>query len=152
MSMRDDDPWGGMLSLREAMNRLLEESFVAGGARGGVGALQMPLDVYETRDAVVVRASMPGVRPEDIDVTVTGDALTIRGELPAQAPGEAVRYHQREHGSGAFARSITLPIEVQLARVEATCENGVLTLTLPKAERLRPKAVKINVGGGAPPI
>src|SRR2546428_7580194 len=91
MSMRDHDPWGGMLSLREAMNRLLEDSFVA----GGVGALQMPLDVYETHDAVVVRASMAGVRPEDIDVTV--DRLTIRGELPDQAPGDVVRYHHRQH-------------------------------------------------------
>src|SRR5437763_12959158 len=106
MSMRDDDPWGGMLSLREAMNRLLEDTFVAGGARGGVGALQMPLDVYEMRDAVVVRASMPGVRPEDIDVTVTGATLTIRGELPDQAPAGVVRYHFREHRSGALARSV----------------------------------------------
>ena len=152
MSMRDFDPWGGMLSLREAMNRLLEDSFVAGGARGGVGALQVPLDVYETCAAVIVRASMPGVRPEDIDVTVTGDTLTMRGELPDQAPGDVVRYHHREHLSGALARSVTLPIEVQSSRVEATFEHGVLTLTLPKAERLRPKAIKINVGGGAQPI
>jgi HSP20 family protein len=150
MSMRDFEPWGGMLSLREAMNRLLEDSFVAGGARGGVGALQMPLDVYETCDAVVVRASMAGVRPEDIDVTVTGDTLTIRGELPDQAPAGVVRYHHREHRSGALARSVTLPIEVQSSRVEATLENGVLTLTLPKAERLRPKTIKVNVGGAQP--
>jgi len=141
-----------MLSLREAMNRLLEDSFVASGARGGVGALQMPLDVYETRDAVVVRASMPGVRPEDIDVTVTGDRLTIRGELRDQAPAGVVRYHHREHRSGALARTVTLPIEVQSSRVEATLENGVLTLTLPKAERLRPKTITINVGGAVQPI
>jgi HSP20 family protein len=151
MGRRDYDPWGGMLSLREAMNRLLEDSFVAGGARGGIGALHMPLDVYETGDAVVVRASMAGVRPEDIDVTVTGDTLTIRGELPEQAPAGVVRYHHREHRSGALARSVTLPLEVQSSRVEVTCENGVLTLILPKAERLRPKTIKINVGGGAQP-
>jgi HSP20 family protein len=141
-----------MLSLREAMNRLLEDSFVASGARGGVGALHMLLDVYETRDSMVVRASMAGVRPEDIDVTVTGDTLTIRGELPDQAPAGVVRYHHREHRPGALARSVTLPLDVQSARVEATFENGVLTLTLPKAERLRPKTIKINVGGGAQPI
>jgi HSP20 family protein len=147
MSRRDYDPWGGMLSWREAMNRLLEDSFVA-----GVGALQMPLDMYETRDAVVVRASLAGVRPEDIDVTVTGDTLTIRGELPEQAPAGVVRYHHREHRSGALARSVTLPLEVQPSRVEATFESGVLTLTLPKAERLRPKTITITVGGGAQPI
>jgi HSP20 family protein len=147
MSRRDYDPWGGMLSWREAMNRLLEDSFVA-----GVGALQMPLDMYETRDAVVVRASLAGVRPEDIDVTVTGDTLTIRGELPEQAPAGVVRYHHREHRPGALARSVALPLEVQSSRVEATFEHGVLTLTLPKAERLRPRAITINVGGGAQPV
>src|SRR2546421_12446813 len=103
--MTDYDPWGGMLSLREAMNRLLEDSFVAGSVRGGVGALQIPLDLYETRAAVVVRASMPGVRPEDIDVAVTGDTLTIRGELRDHEPAEVLRYHHREHRSGSRARS-----------------------------------------------
>src|SRR5438105_14733088 len=130
MSMRDYDPWGGMLSLREAMNRLLEDSFVASGTRGGVGALQMPLDVYETRAAVVARASMPGVRPEDIEVTVTGDTLTIRGELRDHGPAEVVRYHHREHRAGTLARSVTLPVEVQSDKVEAAFESGVQTLTL----------------------
>jgi hypothetical protein len=124
MSMWDYDRWGGMLSLPEAMTWLLEESFVAGAGRA----------------------------EEDIDVTVTGNTLTIRGELPDQAPAGGVRYHHREHRSGALARSLTLPLEVQSSRVEATLENGVLTLTLPKAERLRPKTIKINVGGGATAI
>ena len=124
MSMWDYDRWGGMLSLPEAMNWLLEESFVARAGRG----------------------------EEDIDVTITGDTLMIRGELPDQAPAEVVRYHHREHRSGALARSLTLPLEVRSSRVEATFENGVLTLTLPKAERLRPKTIKINVGGGATAI
>lgn len=153
MSRRDYDPWNGMLSLREAMNRLLEESVVtAPGAHGGVGAMGMPLDVYETRDAIVARTSIPGVRPEDIDITVTGDQLTIRGELREQAPGDEARFHQREHRYGSFARSLTLPIEVQPDTVEATFEHGVLTLTMPKAERMRPKQIKINTRGGATPI
>ena len=124
MSTWDYDRWAGMLSLREAMNRLLEESFVARAGRG----------------------------EEDIDVTITGDTLMIRGELPDQAPAEVVRYHHREHRSGALARSLTRQREVRSSRVEATFENGVLTLTLPKAERLRPKTIKINVGGGATAI
>jgi hypothetical protein len=124
MSIWDYDRWGGMLSLREAMNWLLEESFVAGAGRG----------------------------EEDIDVTITGDTLTIRGELPDQAPAGVVRYHHREPRSGALARSLTLPLEVQFSRVEATFENGVLTLTLPKAEHLPPKTIKVNVGGGATAI
>ncbi len=150
MNRRDYDPWTGMLSLREAMNRLLEESVVTTpAARGSLGGMQMPLDLYETPDALVARTSMPGVRPDDIDITVTGDQLTIRGELAEQAPGDEARYHQREHRYGSFARSLTLPVEVQPDKVEATFEHGVLTLTMPKAERMRPKQIKINARSGA---
>jgi hypothetical protein len=95
---------------------------------------------------------MPGVRPDDIDITVTGDQLTIRGELAEHAPGDQARYHQREHRHGSFARSLTLPVEVQPDKVEATFEHGVLTLTMPKAERMRPKQIKINARGGATSI
>lgn len=150
MNRRDYDPWTGMLSLREAMNQLLEESVVtASPARGSAGAVAMPLDMYETPDALVARTSMPGVRPDDIDITVTGNQLTIRGEIREHAAGEQARYHQREHRHGSFARSLTLPVEVQPDKVEATFEHGILTLTMPKAERMRPKQIKINARGGA---
>ena len=92
------------------------------------------------------------MRPDDIDITVTGDQLTIRGELREHAPGDEARFHQREHRYGSFARSLTLPIEVQPDKVEATFEHGVLTLTMPKAERMRPKQIKINARGGATSI
>jgi hypothetical protein len=95
---------------------------------------------------------MPGIKPEDIEITVTGDTLTIRGEVRDQPPGEEARYHQREHRYGTFARSITLPVEVQSDKVEATFEHGMLTLTMPKAERMRPKQIKITTRGGAAQI
>ena len=152
MNRRDYHPLTGMLTLREAMNRLLEDSFVS-GLTPGSPAVQMPLDVYETGDALTARAALPGVKPEDIDITVTGDTLTLRAELRETGPSAAdARYHQREHRHGTVARSLTLPVEVQPDKVEASFEHGVLTLTMPKAARLQPRSIKINTRGGATPI
>ncbi len=154
MNRRDFDPMGGILTLREAMNRLLEESVVPGvGNLAGAAGLHLPIDVYETRDAVIVRAALPGARPDDIDITVTGDKLTLRAEVREALPGgpEAQR-RQREHRYGLFTRSLTLPAEVQSDRVEAAFEHGMLTLTMPKAPHLQPKTIRINTRGGATPI
>lgn len=148
MNRRDYNPAAGMLSLREAMNRLLEDSFVTGVLPGEGGRFTMPLDVSETRDALVVRASLPGVQPDDIDITVTGDTLTIRGEIKETPSSDETRYHQREHRYGMVSRSMALPVEVQSDKVEATFEHGVLTLTMPKAERMRPKTIRITTRGG----
>jgi len=154
MNRRDFDPMGGILTLREAMNRLLEESVVPGvGHLAGATGLHLAIDVYETRDAIIVRAALPGARPDDIDITVTGDNLTLRAEVREARPGGAeARPHQREHRYGLFTRSLTLPAEVQSDRVEATFEHGMLTLTMPKAKRLQPKTIRINTRGGATPI
>jgi len=149
MNRRDYDSMAGALTLREAMSRLLEDSFVAGGT-ASAPSLQMPLDVYETGDALTVRASLPGVAPDDIDITVTGDTLTLRAELRDEATaGAEARYHQREHRYGSVARSLTLPVEVQPDKVEASFEHGVLTLTMPKAARFQPRSIKINTGGAS---
>jgi len=149
MNRRDYDAMAGALTLREAMSRLLEDSFVAGGT-ASAPSMQMPLDVYETGDALTVRASLPGVAPDDIDITVTGDTLTLRAELRDKATaGAEARYHQREHRYGSVARSLTLPVEVQPDKVDASFEHGVLTLTMPKAARLQPRSIKINTGGAS---
>lgn len=107
--------------------------------------MTMPLDVYETEDAVVIRASVPGFKPEDIDVTVTGDVLTIKGQYKPEDESKNRRnYIHRERRYGSFVRQLTLPTAIDANRVSATFENGVLELEMPKRAEVKPKSVKIT--------
>jgi len=142
------DPARDAVSLREAMDRLFEESFLRPGFLGGndSASVLMPLDLYETQDDVVVKAAIPGVKPEDIEVTVTGDLLTIKGEFKSENEqrDEKRNYHRQERRFGSFSRQIALPSGVNADACEADFENGVLTLKLPKAEEAKVKKVQIT--------
>lgn len=138
------EPFRELVSLREAMNRLLEESFVrpwGGLPRWAEGPA---VDMYETDDAVVVKAAMPGVDPKDVEINVTGDTLTIRGEAKKEERVKEEHYLRREWCYGSFCRSFLLPTRVVADDAEAVFENGVLTLTLPKAEEIKPKTIKVK--------
>jgi HSP20 family protein len=128
------------------MDRLFEESFVR--PRGVLapveGAATLALDVFESDDDVTVRASIPGVNPDDIDISVTGDVLTIKGETSEEREEKQGNYHLRERRYGAFQRSVNLPAPVNTDKAEAEFKNGVLTLTLPKVEEVKPKSIKIR--------
>jgi HSP20 family protein len=140
------DPLRDMVSLREAMDKLFEESFVRPRSWlapvEGVGTLA--LDVFEDADEVTVRASIPGVKPEDIDISLTGDTLTIRGETSEEKEEKKGDYHLRERRYGAFQRSLNLPTRISADKAKAEFEHGVLTLTLPKVEEVKPKSIKIK--------
>ena len=139
------EPAREYLTLREAMNRLFEDSFVGGAPqqRDGHGQeLRLPIEAYATDHEIVVRAAVPGVKPEDVDVTVEGDTLTIRGEFPA--PPQNVNYVFAERPWGRFSRTLQLNVPVEADKAEASFENGLLTLTLPKAEAVRPKVIPIK--------
>ncbi len=140
------NPIREMISLREAMDRLLEESMVRSSAPWRPGTadepLRLPVDVYTTPEEIVVVASLPGLLPEEVDITIEGDTLTIRGQL--RAPLGNVEYLFQERPYGPFARSLTLNVPVDVENAEALFENGVLTLTLPKIEAVKPKAIKIK--------
>ena len=142
------DPARDMVSLREAMDRLFEESFLRPGLLGSNDSASalMPLDVYETEDVVVVKAAIPGVKPEDIEVTVTGDLLTIKGEFKSETEkkDEKRSYHRQERRYGSFSRQVTLPSGVNADACQANFENGVLTLELPKVEEAKVKKVQIT--------
>lgn len=148
MSLMRFDPEREMLSLRDAMNRLMEESFVLpsmiGEVRGSGRSWGLAVDMFETNDNLVVKASVPGVKPEQLDVTVQGETLTIKGETQEEQQREQGRYHVRERRQGSFSRTVTLPFPIQNDRVEATFDNGVLTLTLPKAEAIKPRNIKVQ--------
>jgi len=135
-----------LISLREAMDRLFEESVVRprAGWLAPLGAESLALDVYETDQDVVVKSSVPGVKPEDIDITITGDTLTIKGETKAEEKVEKANYIRQERRYGAFSRSVTLPTSIVAEQAKAEFEHGVLTLTLPKAEEVKPKSIKVK--------
>jgi HSP20 family protein len=139
-----------MVSLREAMDRLVEDSFVRPSlgwpAPAGLGTLAV--DVYETDDDVVVKSAIPGIKPEDIDISLTGDTLTIKGETKFEEEVKEESYIQREIRYGSFSRTVTVPVPVVADKADAEFEDGVLTLTLPKAEEIKPKSIKIK-GGAA---
>lgn len=140
------EPFRELISLREAMDRLFEESFVhpRAGWLAPWGAETLAVDMYETDEDVVIKTSVPGVKPEDIDITITGDTLTIRGETKAEEKVERANYIRQERRYGAFSRSLTLPTAIVAEKAKAEFENGVLTLTLPKAEEVKPKTIKVK--------
>jgi HSP20 family protein len=144
------DPFGEMVSLRSAMDRLFEDSFVSPiGWRtiGGGESVTPAIDVHETPDEIVVTGTLPGIRPEDVEVTITGQSLTLRGEFKADESVERDQYLYRERRYGTFSRSIQLPVRVEGDRAEATFTDGILTLRIPKAEEVKPRHIRINAGG-----
>jgi HSP20 family protein len=144
--LRRSDPIRDLVSLREAMNQLFEDSIVrprgAALAPRATGALA--IDMYETDEAVVVKSAIPGVDPADIDISIHGDTLTIKGETKREEEVEEENFFCREHYYGAFSRSLTIPVSVEAGGAEAEFEDGVLTLTLPKVEELKPKAIQVK--------
>ena len=150
MSITRWDPWGDIVSLREAMNNLLEESFVRPrpGMPGPGMASSLALDVKETPDRFVVTASVPGVPSTDIDITVLGDTLRIRGhrteEKESEEAGGGSRWLLRERRFGAFERTVSLPTVVDAENAAADFKDGVLTVTLPKAETAKPKSIPVS--------
>jgi HSP20 family protein len=142
------DPWGDIVSLREAMNNLLEESFVRPrpGIAGPGMASSLALDVKETPEAFVVTASVPGVPPSDIDITVLGDTLRIRGHRKedVEETSEGSRWLLRERRFGAFERTVSLPTVVNSDQATADFKDGVLTITLPKADEAKPRSIPVK--------
>ncbi len=104
----------------------------------------LPLDIYETDDSVIVKAAIPGVKAEDIDISVAGDVLTIKAETQEEQEVEADSYLRRERRYGLCRRSVTLPGGLETDKAEADYQNGILTLTFPKAEELKPKTIKVK--------
>jgi len=142
------DPFHEMVSLRDAMNALMQESFVRPVAMPGQGAgpVRLPLDITENENEFVTRASLPGVKPDDVQITVHGDTLVIRAEIKAEQEKQGVHWHLRERHSGVVQRAVSMSSPIDSGRVQASFDNGVLTLTLPKAEHSKPR--QIRIGGG----
>jgi HSP20 family protein len=137
------DPFREMMSLRDVMDRLVDDAYIR--PRDGMGMLFSPaIDVIENEDEVVIHATLPGVKPSDVNLTVTGDVLTIRGEAKSERDEERDNYIVRERRFGSFSRSIPLPTAVVADKAKAEFDNGVLTLSLPKADEVKPKTISIK--------
>ncbi|HEY7526878.1 MAG TPA: Hsp20/alpha crystallin family protein [Candidatus Limnocylindria bacterium] len=140
------DPFSEMVTLRQAMDRLFEDSFVSPlTLRAYNGEAAAPaLDVHETGDEIVVTAALPGLKAEDVDITITGQNLSIRGEFKADEKVERDQYLYRERRYGTFHRQLQLPVRVQGDAATATFEDGVLTLSIPKAEEVKPRQIQVK--------
>ena len=129
--------------LHGEMNRLLESFFEDAPAAARPYAGGWPaLNTWEDGDAAWVEAELPGLSLDDLDLSVTGDRLTIAGQRKIPDPGDA-QWHRRERSQGRFSRTLTLPWEIDVDKVEAKLHDGVLTVRLPKCENCKPKKVKV---------
>lgn len=146
------DPFRDMLAVRTQMDRImdewLKESNGTENSENGQRTMRLPLDVSENENNFVVKASVPGINPEDLEINFNDNMLTIQGETKEERVNENERYHLRERRFGRFVRSMTLPVAVNADAIDAQYDNGVLTLTLPKAEETKPR--KINVRSAQP--
>jgi HSP20 family protein len=140
------DPFQDVLSLREAMNQLMEESFVRPTTAQGGKNFVPALDLSETAEGYLVEAALPGVKPEDVEVTVENNVLTIKGETRQEVDEQKRNFHRIERRFGSFQRTVGLPTTVKADAIQASLTNGVLRLEIPKAEEVKPRKISVNVG------
>lgn len=138
------EPMREMMTLREAMDRLFDDAFTRPLSMGAVSSVLPAIDLYQTEDEVVVKAALPGLKPDEVQISITGDVLTLRGEFKQGAEKKEATWHVREQRYGSFERSVMLPSVVQTDKAKADFENGILTVTLPKAESVKPKTISIK--------
>ncbi len=156
MTLQRWDPFRDVMTLRDAVDRLFEESFVNPDrlfSLIGRGSRPMPLEVYETGDELVVRALVPGVTEDNLDVQYQQGMLTIRAKTETPAAHDDWTWHLREIGYGEMTRTLTLPREIDVDHAQASFKDGILTLHLPKAPEARPKQIKVSsaaqIGAGS---
>ena len=144
------EPFRDRLSLRDRMDRLFDE-FTGRGWPGeeslSTGVWNPAVDVYETKDSIVLKADLPDVKQEDVDISIQGSTLTLRGERKHEKEIKEKDCYRMERSYGAFSRSFTLPGTVDPDKIEANFSGGVLSITLPKKEESKPKQIKVKVEG-----
>jgi HSP20 family protein len=132
-----------MMSLRDAMDRLFDDAFTRPlSLRDGWSV--PAIDMYQTDDEIVVKAALPGIKADEVQINVTGEVLTLKGEVKHEEEKQEKAWHIREQRFGSFERSVVLPTDVVADKAKADFENGILTITLPKAEEVKPKAISIK--------
>ncbi len=143
------EPAREMMSLRDAMDRLFDDAFTRPlSVRDGWSV--PAIDMYQTDDEIVVKAALPGFKADEVQINITGEVLTLKGEIKQEeekelpSNGKEKAWHIREQRWGSFERSIALPTEVMADKAKADFDDGILTITLPKAEEVKPKVISIK--------
>ncbi len=148
MALVKYDPWRDVLSLRDEIDRLFEDFFPvrAGERRDYLAEVWAPaVDIYETKDDVVVKAELPGMNKEDIKINIVDNSLVIEGEKKQEKEIKEENYYRVERRYGAFRRVIDIPVPVKTEGIEATYKDGVLEIKLPKKEEAKPKEIEVKV-------
>jgi HSP20 family protein len=153
MSVSRWDPFQDLLAIQDEMNQLFGRAVGQGGQGRSQGQvterLWAPaLDISERKDAYVVTVEVPGVKADDLDITLEDGLLTIKGERHFTQESTEQQFHRVERRYGSFRRAITLPSQVQADQIEASFEDGVLEVVVPKAEEAKPKKISVRAGGG----
>jgi HSP20 family protein len=139
------EPAREMMTLREAMDRLFDDAFTRPlSVRDGWSLATPAIDMFQTDNEVVVRASIPGIKADEVQINVTGDVLTLKGEVKQEEERKDRAWHIREQRFDSFERSVALPTAVKSDQAEAVFENGILTVTLPKADEVKPRTINIK--------
>ncbi len=141
------EPGREMMTLREAMDRLFDDAFTHPFSmirNGGSNWSSLAIDMYQTNNDIVVKATLPGVKADEVQINVTNDILTIKGETKHEEEKKDQSWHIREQRWGAFERSLMLPTSVIADKAKAEFDNGILTITLPKSEQVKPKTITVK--------
>jgi HSP20 family protein len=142
--VRRPSPLGEFMTLRQAMDRFFDDDVFRPMRWSGSDGPGLPLDVTTTPDELVVEASLPGIKPEDVEITVENGTLTITGKTAEEHSSEEGSYLVQEIRRGTFSRSVTLPNGLEPDKASATFEHGMLTLRIPKAEQTKPRQIRIS--------
>lgn len=137
------DPFAELTALRRAMDRVFDE-FMPVRFRPEEAELTFPVDLYETDKEIVVKAALPGIKPQEIDISISDGALAIKGEARHEEKVEKENYYRQEIRYGTFCRVVPLPAPVRAEEADAEYKEGVLTVRLPKTEEARPKTIKVR--------
>jgi len=143
------EPFRGVFSLQDQINRLFNERFDRSSEEGSLATWAPAVDIHETEHELVVKADLPGVKPEELDVRVENNILTIRGERKFEKKVNEDNYLRVERSYGSFSRSFSLANTVNTEAIKADYKDGVLTLSIPKREEAKPKQIKVQVEGSA---
>jgi len=141
------EPFRDLLTTQREFDRLFKEAFspMSGETEVSTRSWAPPVDIYETQDAIVLKAELPGIDPKDVEVRVEDNTLYLKGERNYEKEVKEQNYHRIERSYGSFARSFSLPNSISADKVKAEYKDGLLTLTMPKREEAKPKTIKIDV-------